>query len=211
MANLSTPDHPHPYLDALVLHSPFPTTTQTLEALNTLNFYLPTSPDLSRAGKILHLGISNITPTELHALTTTSPSPSPTTIPTLNIIQNRLRAAEHAWDLSTRSWCASRPDTTYQGFWTLTGNSGVWPRARFVGAVAEGAGISRAAAWYVLLMEARVTVLNGTGDAAHMREDLDALGRVREWRGRGEEESGVWEEAWREFGEAVGLPEGVRE
>ncbi|AEO71692.1 e30f746d-fc37-4ac4-b4a3-387fe712744d [Thermothielavioides terrestris] len=212
LTNLATPDHPQPYLDALILHSPFPTAAETLEAFHALQSYLPNSPDPSRAGKILRLGISNITPAQLHALTSTSTTPSPSSPapPPITIIQNRLRAAEHAWDRSTRAWCAAR-GAAYQGFWTLTGNAGVWQQRGGgaaacvgVGAVADGAGVSRAAAWYVLLMEAGVVVLNGTCDAAHMREDLDARGRVERWRRGGEEGARVWEEAWREFEALVG-------
>ncbi|KAH6848365.1 NADP-dependent oxidoreductase domain-containing protein [Chaetomium sp. MPI-CAGE-AT-0009] len=224
LANLSTPDHEPPYLDALILHSPFPTTPETLQAWSALAHYLPTSTvDPSRAGRVRRLGISNVTLPTLHALSPeqqqqqqqtspTSPNPNPLPLPPPSIIQNRFRAAEHRWDVDVRAWCAAH-GATYQGFWTLTGNVGVWQQQQqegqeendgFVARVARGAGVSLAGAWYALLMaRGRVVVLNGTGDGAHMREDLGVLGRVGEWRGT-EEGRREWERCAGEFGRLVG-------
>ncbi|KAK4038926.1 NADP-dependent oxidoreductase domain-containing protein [Parachaetomium inaequale] len=197
LTNLSTPDHDPPYLDALIMHSPFPSLPQTLEAWTALQSYLPTSPLPAHAGKILRLGISNVTLPVLRAL---SSMEDPVTI-----VQNRLRAAERHWDAHVRAWCAStRPQVTYQGFWTLTGNGEVWQRAGFVRDVARGAGVSLAAAWYALLMHAGVVVLNGTGDRGHMREDLEVLGRVGAWRATREGEEG-WGRCWGEFVGLVGV------
>ncbi|KAK3304546.1 NADP-dependent oxidoreductase domain-containing protein [Chaetomium strumarium] len=210
LANLSTPDRSPPYLDALVMHSPFTTIADTLEAWTALECYLPTSLDSSRRGKILRLGISNVTLPVLLAL-----SDSTTRQPM--IVQNRFRAAERSWDRDIRTWCASTTQPLcsgsgsqeqekvnyYQGFWTLTGNPGTWQLAGFVRELAEAAGISPAAAWYVLLMEADVVVLNGTSDAAHMREDLDARRKVEAFRrtDAGEE---VWRRCWVEFKRLIG-------
>ncbi|KAK4102615.1 Aldo/keto reductase [Parathielavia hyrcaniae] len=215
LTNLSTPDHTPPYLDALVLHSPFPTLPQTLEAWSALQAYLPHSPDPSRRGRVLRLGISNVSdPSILDALSSSKQSAVPPAI-----VQNRFRATENKWDRDVRAWCSSSSSSTsqqvlpeatttrYQGFWTLTGNAATWQReGGFVQELAEHAGVSLAAAWYVLLMEAGVVVLNGTGDGAHMREDLEAWGRVREWRrtaaaAEGEE---VWGRCWERFRGLIG-------
>jgi diketogulonate reductase-like aldo/keto reductase len=191
------------------MHSPFTTIADTLEAWTALEAYLPTSSDASRRGKILRLGISNITLPYLLALS------SSTTYQPM-IVQNRFRAAERNWDLDIRAWCASRNEilslefgsqeqekVKYQGFWTLTGNPGTWQRAGFVRELAEAAGISLAAAWYVLIMEIGVVVLNGTSDPAHMREDLDARRKVTAFRSTeaGEE---VWRRCWGEFKRLIG-------
>lgn len=69
---------------------------------------------------------------------------------------------------------------------------------RFVAEVAAGAGLGLAEAWYALVMEAGVVVLNGTGNAVHMREDLAVLERVAAWRGT-EEGWEVWERCFGEF------------
>ncbi|AEO61887.1 hypothetical protein MYCTH_2312612 [Thermothelomyces thermophilus ATCC 42464] len=205
-----------PYLDALILHSPFPTTQQTLEAWNALQAYLPAAPrdpsssssghprgqapdDDPRAGTILRLGISNITLPVLRALA----SAAGTVLP--QIVQNRFRAAERAWDADVRAWCAERA-VSYQAFWTLTANGAVWrqQRAGFVADVARGAGVSPAGAWYALLMlAAGLVVLNGTTDPAHMREDLEVLERVRRWRETAEGRE-VWGRCATEFGRLVG-------
>ncbi|KAL2160219.1 hypothetical protein VTH06DRAFT_1392 [Thermothelomyces fergusii] len=206
-----------PYLDALILHSPFPTVQQTVEAWNALQAYLPAAQQGSspagghragqgpdrRAGTILRLGISNVTLPVLRALASSSSSSGSSGSAAPQIVQNRFRAAEAAWDADVRAWCAARA-AAYQGFWTLTANGAVWQRAGFVADVARGAGVSRPGAWYALLaLAARMVVLNGTTDPAHMREDLEALERVRAWRetAAGRE---VWARCVAEFGRLVG-------
>lgn len=192
------------------MHSPFPTTAETLEAWTALAQYLPTSttspasttnPTPTLTGRVLRLGISNVTLPTLLALSSSPPLPLP------SIIQNRFRAAERHFDLAVRTWCATH-GAAYQGFWTLTGNPGIWQQPLqgdgFVARVARGAGVSVAGAWYALLMvRAGVVVLNGTGDGAHMREDLGVVGRVEAWRGT-EEGGREWEVCAREFGGLVG-------
>lgn len=104
---------------------------------------------------------------------------------------------EGRYDAGVRAWC-KRHGAKYQGFWTLTGNARAWRSEGFVRELAEGAGISRAAAWYVLLMDDGVVVLNGTGDVGgHMREDLAAWGRVEAWRAAGNE--AAWRRCWGGF------------
>lgn len=193
------------YLDAVVLHAPYPSAHDTRAAWAALQSYLPSSSSADpspspRAGKVLRLGISNVTLPVLDDLVLSSPAAPPT------IVQNRFRAAERAWDRDVRAWCARR-GAAYQGFWTLTGNPAVWrpgvPGAggpqRFVSALAEGAGVSRAAAWYALLMADGIVVLNGTSDVGgHMREDLEAWGKVQAWRATPEGQEG-WRRCWDEY------------
>lgn len=205
LANLSTAnsreDQEGTYLDALIMHSPYPSIPQTLEAWATLQSYLPSSTDPARRGRIRRLGISNVSLPIVQAL-----SSYPGLAPPL-IVQNRFRAGEREWDRDVRRWCAAsasqQGEVKYQGFWTLTGNVATWQAAEFVRNVAEGAGVSLAAAWYVLVMELGVVVLNGTGDAEHMKEDLEAAGRVRAWRATGEGGE-VWSSCWKEFKGVVG-------
>lgn len=188
LATLATPGDQPAYLDALVLHSPFPDAEDTLEAWTALMTLVPT--------KVRALGISNVTLPTLRLLST---SPVPPTI-----VQNRIRRAERAFDVDVRRWCAGRtPAVRYQGFWALTGNRDEWPHAGFVGRVAAGAGVERPVAWYALLSAARVVVLNGTTDTAHMRGDLEGLEKVEAWRGgEGKQE---WETCWAEFTQRVGI------
>jgi diketogulonate reductase-like aldo/keto reductase len=72
-----------------------------------------------------------------------------------------------------------------------------------VAEVAEKAGVSVAAAWYALVMEAGVVVLNGTRDAGHMREDLDVNGKVEEWRRTSKEGEEVWGRCWGRFKDMI--------
>ncbi|KAH6621321.1 NADP-dependent oxidoreductase domain-containing protein [Chaetomium sp. MPI-SDFR-AT-0129] len=223
LTNLSTPDHSLPYLDALVLHSPFPTIPETLDAWAVLQSYLPSSSSSSpNANKILRLGISNTTLPVLQALSTPTHPVSGVPLTPPAIVQNRLRAAERAWDVDVRTWVAEQNDSTktpptgrknkthYQAFWTLTGNPSLWhPQTAppFIRSVAQGAGVSLAGAWYALLIiEGGVTVLNGTtsiGERGHMTEDLEVVGKVERWRGT-VEGGGVWGEGGRGFWGVLG-------
>ncbi|KAK1754562.1 NADP-dependent oxidoreductase domain-containing protein [Echria macrotheca] len=189
LVNLATPSSGgEPYLDALVLHSPFNTLDETLEAWTALATLVP--------HQVRALGISNVTLPTLRMLSTSNVPPT--------IVQNRIRRAERAFDVDVRRWCADRgPSVKYQGFWTLTGNRAEWPTAGFVGRVAEGAGVGREVAWYALLMAADVVVLNGTTSAEHMRGDLEGVEKVRKWR-EGDEGRVAWEECWKEFLGMVG-------
>ncbi|KAK4156669.1 NADP-dependent oxidoreductase domain-containing protein [Chaetomidium leptoderma] len=219
LTNLTTPDQPADavYIDALILHSPLPSIPQTLEAWAALQSYLPSSPDPSRRGKILRLGISNVTLPILQALSSYPGLASPPVV-----VQNRFRGSERQWDREVRAWVvaqqqqrrqgggASGEVVRYQGFWTLTGNVAVWQQQQqqqegggFVQDLAQGAGVSLAAAWYVLVMEAGVVVLNGTGHQGHMREDLEAADKVAAWRGT-EEGGRVWQRCWGRFEALIG-------
>lgn len=136
----------------------------------------------------------------------------------VSIVQNRFRAAERSWDREIRAWCRAARErereggggaaaaVVYQGFWTLTGNVSTWQQQQqgggFVAELARGAGVELAEAWYALVMEAGVVVLNGTGDRDHMRGDLAVRGRMAEWRAT-EEGSRVWERCWGAFKQLI--------
>ena len=188
LETLATPGDEPAYLDALVMHSPFPDAEDTLEAWTALITLVPS--------KVRLLGISNVTLPTLRMLSVAPVPPA--------IVQNRIRRSERAFDIDVRRWCAGQtPVVRYQGFWTLTGNRSEWPHAGFVGRVAEGAGVERPVAWYALLMAAQVVILNGTTDAAHMRGDLDGLKKVETWReGKGKQE---WDISFAEFTQMIGI------
>ncbi|KAK4226451.1 putative NAD(P)H-dependent D-xylose reductase [Podospora fimiseda] len=186
LSNLSVSDDEAPYLDALILHSPFPTVSQTLEAWNEgLQPFIESK-------QIRYLGISNTPLFVLKALYDQGKTKP-------YIVQNRFRAEEYNWDLGTRKFCEEK-GIKYQGFWTLTGNPEVWKRpAGFVKDVAEGAGVGVAEAWYVLMMEeGGIVVLNGTTNQERMEGDLEAGEKVKRWR-ETDEGKGVWERCVKEF------------
>ncbi|KAK4167383.1 NADP-dependent oxidoreductase domain-containing protein [Cladorrhinum sp. PSN259] len=179
-----------PYLDALILHSPYPTISQTLEAWQALKPFVESK-------QIRYLGISNTPFSVLQALYNSSDVKP-------YVVQNRFRAAEYSWDFKTRKFCKEN-GIKYQGFWTLTGNPDVWQRKEFVRDVAEGSGVGLAEAWYCLMRDGgstEIVVLNGTTNEERMKGDLDAVGKVKAWR---ESDGGkqVWERSVKEFRELV--------
>ncbi|KAK0674447.1 putative NAD(P)H-dependent D-xylose reductase [Cercophora samala] len=194
LSNLSTLDHSPPYLDALILHSPFHTLAENITAWAHLSTTFVPS-------QIAHLGISNCPPSFLPIFETFLDEDR--SLPRVSIVQNRLRGDEYNWDINTRKFCRES-GIRYQGFWTLTGNVNVWRHEKVVREVKEGVGLgSLEEAWYALLMVGEgVTVLDGTTKVEHMRGDLGVEGRVRDWRGEGGEN----EERWRGWvGEVRGL------
>ncbi|OIW23338.1 Aldo/keto reductase [Coniochaeta ligniaria NRRL 30616] len=194
LSRLQASDNPRDrYLDCLVLHSPYPRHEDTLVAWRALSAHVPEF--------IRSLGISNITHHELQGLLD-----SPNVNPPPAVVQNRFAASEHGWDAATRSLCASSK-IAYQGFWTLTANQREWQTSDYVGAVAAGAGVSRAVAWYSLMIGMDIVVLNGTTNVDHMREDLAGLGRIVEWRATEEGEK-VFEQCLAAMGSRTGTVHG---
>lgn len=151
-------------LDCLVLHSPLPTIAETLEAWKTFETYVP--------HKIRHLGISNVhlaTLEQLYESAKVKPA----------VVQNRFYPKTH-FDTKIRAFCVEK-GIIYQAFWTLSANPGI-VRSADVGAVAEQISVSPHEAMYCLVLALdNVVVLNGTTDEMHMRGDLEALRKAKEW------------------------------
>ncbi|KAK1827585.1 NADP-dependent oxidoreductase domain-containing protein [Podospora conica] len=172
------------YLDALILHAPYPNHHHTLQAWDA---FLPLVPHTTRC-----LGVSNA-PLQILRLLTASPIPPA-------IVQNRVRTLPRERDVDVRRFCRAS-GIRYQGFWTLTAND-EWKTAPAVTEVARRAGVASAVVWYALLGEvAGVTVLNGTSRENRMKADLEGLEVLGPWK-ETEEGRGPWGEAvaW-----AVGL------
>ncbi|KAI9370503.1 NADP-dependent oxidoreductase domain-containing protein [Aspergillus egyptiacus] len=146
------------YIDALLLHSPFPTMAETMEAWSALETYVP--------NRIRNLGISNTTLPilkELSSLAQVKPA----------VVQNRFYGGTQ-FDVPLRAHCRER-QIIYQSFWTLTANPEL-VRSEPVLTLAREAGISSAAALYGLVLSlGHIVMLNGTTKAAHMQADLAAL------------------------------------
>ena len=193
LRRLATPDGAAaPYIDCLVLHSPYPDPEDTLAAWAAMRAFVP--------DRVRGLGISNVTHAQLvELLAREAFNPAPV------VVQNRFFPQNDQWDRRVRPLCAAR-GIRYQGFWTLTATGPEWTRQGYVGAVADGAGVGRATAWYALLLAADITLLNGTTDPEHMREDLDGLARVEEWR-KTEEGAQSFANSLRQFRERTGTQE----
>jgi diketogulonate reductase-like aldo/keto reductase len=161
LRNLATPDA-EPYLDCLVLHSPLQTLAATYDALVYLHDkYVPT--------KIRHLGLSNVPSTYVAHI-----GPG-----LLSVVQNRFHP-ETAWEVGLRAYCR-HSNIVFQAFWILTGNPQL-ANMPFVSELAESAGVSIPVAIYALTLGLQgVSVLDGTADEAHMREDVEGIAKIREW------------------------------
>ncbi|KAF9884937.1 stress-responsive transcription factor hsf1 [Aspergillus nanangensis] len=152
------------YIDLLILHSPLPTMTQTLEAWSTLETYVP--------HRIRNLGISNCTlPVlrELSSLVKVKPA----------AVQNRFYVATQ-FDVPMRAFCRDNR-IVYQSFWTLTANPELL-RSDAVQELASHVGISPAASLYCLVLGlGETTMLNGTTNRARMEADLVAPRKVEQF------------------------------
>lgn len=154
------------YLDCLVLHSPFPSMGETKKAWREMEAFVPHS--------VRTLGISNCYDVSvlqnLYEFAAVKPA----------VVQNRFYR-ETGYDPAIRALCDEN-DITYQSFWTLTANPNLM-RSEPVARVAAECKISQAVALYALVMGlGKVSVLNGTTNVSRMREDLEGVAAVEQWR-----------------------------
>lgn len=152
LGNLQTP-----YLDSLLLHSPFNSHVRTMQAWQTLE-------ELYDSGRTRQLGISNCynlgVLKSLYGDARVKPA----------VVQNRFYA-QTGYDAPLRQWCAKN-GVIYQGFWTLTANPHILA-SETVRDLAIKHGRSEAQVFYRFLTQLGIVPLNGTTSLAHMREDLD--------------------------------------
>ncbi|KAB8264604.1 NADP-dependent oxidoreductase domain-containing protein [Aspergillus pseudonomiae] len=172
------------YIDMLVLHSPLPTMSQTLEAWSTFETYVP--------HRIRNLGISNCTLPqlrELSALVKVKPA----------VVQNRFYGGTQ-FDVPLRSYCRDN-DIIYQSFWTLTANPEL-VQSDAIQLLASRTEISPAAALYCLVLAlGNTTLLNGTSNRGRMEADLAAPARVERFS---QEHPEVWQRVLENFQQLTG-------
>lgn len=153
-----------PYLDSIVMHSPMDTIEETITVWKTLESYHP--------HKVRNLGISNTSLhvlQKLHADMAVKPA----------VVQNRFYP-DTKYETALRAF-ARQNGIVFQSFWTIGANPRL-VRSKPVILVAQGAGVELVAAYYALVMGLEgVTVLDGTSDEAHMKEDLLGLEKVGIW------------------------------
>ncbi|CAN9083483.1 unnamed protein product [Alternaria alternata] len=151
------------YIDCLLLHSPLPTSEQTLQAWRLLETYVP--------HKIRSLGISNVTLPILRDLwLRANVKPA--------VVQNRFYPDTYH-DVELREYCRLS-GIMYQSFWTLTGNPALL-KSKPVAALAKATNVELPIALYALVMDQGIVVLNGSTSTEHMRADLEGIQKVREW------------------------------
>jgi len=158
--------HHSSYIDCLVLHSPFPSPSQTEEAWRAMETHVPNS--------VRTLGISNIYSIsalkDLYKFASVKPS----------VVQNRF-FRDTGYDLEVRKFCAEK-DMTYQSFWTLTANPHLL-MSEPTRELAKAVGVSLPVALYGLVLGlGKVSVLDGTTNAERMHEDLAGIEKISEWQ-----------------------------
>jgi diketogulonate reductase-like aldo/keto reductase len=143
-------------LDCLVLHSPLPTTQQTLEVWRACESLVDTR-------RVLQLGISNCyAAAELdHLWRKARIKPA--------VVQNRFYA-DTGYDREVRAFCRQHR-IVYQSFWTLSANPQVLAHAT-VTALAADHGKTPAQILFRYLTQIDVVPLTGTRTENHMRDDL---------------------------------------
>ena len=144
------------YLDCLVLHSPLPSTRQTLEVWRTME-------SLVESREVRQLGISNCYRLgELEALFDSARyKPA--------VVQNRFYA-DTGYDREIRAFCRQH-GILYQSFWTLSANPRVLAH-RTVRELASKYGRTPAQILFRYLTQNDIVPLTGTRSETHMREDL---------------------------------------
>lgn len=154
LANLKTD-----YLDALVLHSPYPRWGELYEVWTSME-------ELYHAGKVKRLGISNC-----YDLPVLRDLCEKAAVPP-SIVQNRLYA-ETGFDHALRLWC-KKVGIAYQSFWTLTANPEILrsPHLQNMAAAYER---TPEQIFFRALIQLGLTPLTGTCQEQHMREDLAVL------------------------------------
>lgn len=152
------------YLDCLLMHSPFPTIQDTLQAWKTLETYVP--------HRIRSLGISNVpleVLTELYESVDIKPV----------VVQKRFHPGT-TFEGNLRIFCSNR-HIKFQGYGILKKNPDLLASEPVV-ELANKVGVSVQIAQYGLYLGlGDMTALIGTTNAGRMKEDLTALKRVQEW------------------------------
>ena len=144
------------YLDCLVLHSPLPSTRQTLEVWRTMESAVDSR-------EVRQLGISNCYRLgELEALFD-SARVKPA------VVQNRFYA-QTGYDREIRAFCRQHR-IIYQCFWTLSANPQVLAH-RTVRELAAKHARTPAQILFRYLTQNDIVPLTGTRSETHMREDL---------------------------------------
>jgi len=150
------------YLDALVLHSPYPAMEDTIKAWKTMETFVDD-------GKVKALGISNIYNfANLEALFEEARiKPS--------VVQNRFYEDSN-FDIEIRAFCREHA-IRYQSFWTLTANRDALATPE-IRALALQKRVTPQTLMYAFMMTLGHTPLDGTTSEDHMIEDIEVMKRI---------------------------------
>lgn len=158
----SSLEHLHTtWLDSLVLHGP--TQAEGLVAADLQAWEAMES--LVRAGTVRHLGISNVSASQLARLLEVAVIPP-------SYVQNRCYASR-GWDAGVRMVAAAN-GVVYQGFSLLTANRDVWNHA-VVASIARAQGMTPAQVVFCWARSLGILPLTGSSDPRHLALDLASL------------------------------------
>ncbi|PPQ89468.1 hypothetical protein CVT25_011994 [Psilocybe cyanescens] len=149
LANLHTT-----YIDSYLLHSPFPTMEQTLEAWHALM-------QLQDEGKVRLIGVSNT-----YAVRTLMALQRARKV---QVVQNRWYE-QNEWDQQVLNYC-KETGIMYQSFWTLSGSPSLLAHPELL-QIAEMSKMTAPQAVYKLAQIEGIIPLSGTTDETHMRHDV---------------------------------------
>ncbi len=150
-------------LDAYVLHGPSVRrglAPEDLEAWGAME-------DLHAQSAVSALGVSNVTREQLELLLERATVPP-------SFVQNRCYAST-GWDREIRAVC-QRHGIVYQAFSLLTANRRELEHPA-LGGTAKRLGMTPAQVVFCFALNVGMLPLTGTTSAAHMKEDLDVVGR----------------------------------
>jgi len=154
------------YIDSYLLHSPFPTVQETLEAWRTLMH-------IQDSGQAKLIGISNAYDTRLLGALSRERH--------VDVVQNRWHEG-NGWDRQVTEFCRE-VGTEYQSFWTLTGSPGLLKHWA-VRTLAEKGCLTPEQVVYAFAMKEGVVPISGTTSELHMEEDVAVqsveLGKTKE-------------------------------
>lgn len=150
------------YIDSLVLHSPFRTLEETLQAWKVFESFV-------EEGKVKRLGLSNCYDFKFfkHFYSAVEIKP--------RILQNRFRI-ETKFDVPLREFCDEN-NILYQSFWTLTANRKAL-RTNEIRDLAKDKGLTPQTLMYAYMMTQGHTPLDGTTSRQHMQEDIQLFLRL---------------------------------
>jgi diketogulonate reductase-like aldo/keto reductase len=174
------------YLDALVLHGPYPSMASTLKAWRTMESFV-------EQGTVRLIGVSNMYDLaefqELYDKAKVKPS----------ILQNRFYA-ESDFDTEIRAFCKEK-GILYQSFWTLTANRDALATPE-IRKLAKDKGLTPQTLMYAFMMTLGHTPLDGTTSLQHMQEDIALESRIK-----GGEKIFANEDEVRKMAEVLGMPD----
>ncbi|KAI1447517.1 Aldo/keto reductase [Annulohypoxylon stygium] len=188
LQNFEHTNSEEPYIDSLVLHTPYPTVEDTITAWKTLETYVP--------HQIKHLGISNASLRDVETLCTL---PEITVRP--SCVQNRFYP-QTLWEKDLRAYLRGK-GIVFQAFWILSANK-EFQGLPCVDTISSHTGVEQPAALYSLVLGlGGTTVLNGTTQEVHMKEDIEGIRRIEEWA-QSKEGKPIWSDCLKEFKWLIG-------